>query len=107
SRTIRKMREKTGRSYRRRSSRNAASRPCWASVTTSASGKFARSSDGAMQETAAGPRDSVAGGGRKLYLSVRMPTVDLEKTEAQAAAAGGAEKRAYVRRVFSEIAPRY
>jgi demethylmenaquinone methyltransferase/2-methoxy-6-polyprenyl-1,4-benzoquinol methylase len=60
-----------------------------------------------MQETAAGPRDSVAGGGRKLYLSVRMPTVDLEKTEARAAAAGGAEKRAYVRRVFSEIAPRY
>ena len=36
-----------------------------------------------------------------------MPTVDLEKTEARAAAAGGAEKRAYVRRVFSEIAPRY
>jgi len=36
-----------------------------------------------------------------------MPTVDLERTEAKAAAAGGAEKRAYVRRVFSEIAPRY
>jgi demethylmenaquinone methyltransferase/2-methoxy-6-polyprenyl-1,4-benzoquinol methylase len=36
-----------------------------------------------------------------------MPTVDLEKTEARAAAAGGTEKRAYVRRVFSEIAPRY
>jgi demethylmenaquinone methyltransferase/2-methoxy-6-polyprenyl-1,4-benzoquinol methylase len=36
-----------------------------------------------------------------------MPTVDLETTEAQAAAAGGAEKRAYVRRIFSEIAPRY
>ena len=36
-----------------------------------------------------------------------MPTVDLETTEARAAAAGGAEKRAYVRRVFSEIAPRY
>ena len=61
-----------------------------------------------MQETAAAPREvSVAGGGRKLYLSVRMPTVDLERTEARAAAAGGAEKRAYVRRVFSEIAPRY
>lgn len=36
-----------------------------------------------------------------------MPTVDLETTEAEAAAAGGAEKRAYVRRIFSEIAPRY
>jgi len=35
-----------------------------------------------------------------------MPTGDLE-TEARAAAAGGAEKREYVRRIFSEIAPRY
>src|SRR5262245_29069776 len=108
SRTMRKIREKTGRSYRRRSSRNAASRPCWASLTTSASGRVARSIDGAMHGPAAAPREeSVAGGGRKLYLSVRMPTVDLETTEARAAAAGGAEKRAYVRRIFSEIAPRY
>lgn len=36
-----------------------------------------------------------------------MPTVDLETTEARAAAAGGAAKREYVRRIFSEIAPRY
>ena len=36
-----------------------------------------------------------------------MPTADLETTEARSAAAGGAEKRAYVRRIFSEIAPRY
>jgi demethylmenaquinone methyltransferase/2-methoxy-6-polyprenyl-1,4-benzoquinol methylase len=36
-----------------------------------------------------------------------MPTGDLETTEARAAAAGGAEKRAYVRRIFSEVAPRY
>ena len=39
-----------------------------------------------------------------------MPTGDLETSEvreARAAAAGGAEKRAYVRRIFSEIAPRY
>lgn len=50
---------------------------------------------------------SVAGGRRKLYLSGRMPTADLETTEAKAAAAGGEEKRAYVRRIFSEIAPRY
>ena len=39
SRTMRKMSEKTGRSYRR-ISRNAASRPCWASATTSASGRL-------------------------------------------------------------------
>jgi demethylmenaquinone methyltransferase / 2-methoxy-6-polyprenyl-1,4-benzoquinol methylase len=36
-----------------------------------------------------------------------MPSTDLETTQAQAAAAGGAEKRDYVRRTFSEIAPRY
>ncbi len=34
-------------------------------------------------------------------------TDDAETTVAQAAAAGGAEKRAYVQRTFSEIAPRY
>src|SRR5438105_4540836 len=32
------MSENTGRSYRRTSSRNAESRPCWASALTSASG---------------------------------------------------------------------
>jgi demethylmenaquinone methyltransferase/2-methoxy-6-polyprenyl-1,4-benzoquinol methylase len=36
-----------------------------------------------------------------------MPSVQTERGEALAAAAGSAEKRAYVRRVFSEIAPRY
>ena len=36
-----------------------------------------------------------------------MPELELETREAEAAAAGGAEKRAYVRRIFSEIAPRY
>jgi demethylmenaquinone methyltransferase / 2-methoxy-6-polyprenyl-1,4-benzoquinol methylase len=36
-----------------------------------------------------------------------MPSVHTERSEALAAAAGSAEKRAYVRRVFSEIAPRY
>jgi demethylmenaquinone methyltransferase/2-methoxy-6-polyprenyl-1,4-benzoquinol methylase len=35
-----------------------------------------------------------------------MPAAD-EAAQARAAAAGGAEKRAYVRRIFSEIAPRY
>jgi demethylmenaquinone methyltransferase / 2-methoxy-6-polyprenyl-1,4-benzoquinol methylase len=32
---------------------------------------------------------------------------ELESAEAQAAAAGGDEKRAYVQRIFSQIAPRY
>jgi demethylmenaquinone methyltransferase/2-methoxy-6-polyprenyl-1,4-benzoquinol methylase len=36
-----------------------------------------------------------------------MPVQDAQRDEARLAAAGGAEKRAYVRRVFSEIAPRY
>jgi demethylmenaquinone methyltransferase/2-methoxy-6-polyprenyl-1,4-benzoquinol methylase len=36
-----------------------------------------------------------------------MPSTDLETTEARAAAAGGSAKRDYVRRIFSEIAPRY
>jgi len=36
-----------------------------------------------------------------------MPATDTEIEEARAAAAGGTEKRAYVRRIFSEIAPRY
>jgi demethylmenaquinone methyltransferase / 2-methoxy-6-polyprenyl-1,4-benzoquinol methylase len=36
-----------------------------------------------------------------------MPPVQTERSEALAAAAGSSEKRAYVRRVFSEIAPRY
>jgi demethylmenaquinone methyltransferase/2-methoxy-6-polyprenyl-1,4-benzoquinol methylase len=34
-------------------------------------------------------------------------TSDVDNPEARAAAAGGAEKRAYVRRIFSDIAPRY
>jgi len=36
-----------------------------------------------------------------------MTPTGLDAVEAQAAAAGGAGKRAYVRRMFSEIAPRY
>lgn len=36
-----------------------------------------------------------------------MTSTDLDAVEARAAAAGGAVKRAYVRRIFSEIAPRY
>jgi len=36
-----------------------------------------------------------------------MPVSKLESAEALAAAAGGDEKRAYVQRIFSEIAPRY
>ncbi len=36
-----------------------------------------------------------------------MPVTDLERAEAEAAAAGAAGKDAYVRRMFSAIAPRY
>jgi demethylmenaquinone methyltransferase/2-methoxy-6-polyprenyl-1,4-benzoquinol methylase len=36
-----------------------------------------------------------------------MSPVDTAERDARAAAAGGAAKRAYVRRIFSEIAPRY
>jgi demethylmenaquinone methyltransferase/2-methoxy-6-polyprenyl-1,4-benzoquinol methylase len=36
-----------------------------------------------------------------------MPVSEMETAEARAAAAGGDEKRAYVQRIFSEIAPRY
>lgn len=36
-----------------------------------------------------------------------MPSPTTELEEARAAAGGGAAKRAYVRRIFSEIAPRY
>jgi demethylmenaquinone methyltransferase/2-methoxy-6-polyprenyl-1,4-benzoquinol methylase len=36
-----------------------------------------------------------------------MLATDIDSATASAAAAGGAEKRAYVKRVFSEIAPRY
>ena len=36
-----------------------------------------------------------------------MPVTELETEEAQSAAAGGDAKRAYVQRIFSQIAPRY
>lgn len=36
-----------------------------------------------------------------------MLATDIDSATASAAAAGGAEKRAYVRKIFSEIAPRY
>jgi demethylmenaquinone methyltransferase / 2-methoxy-6-polyprenyl-1,4-benzoquinol methylase len=36
-----------------------------------------------------------------------MASLDLDTSEAHAAAVGGAGKRRYVRRIFSEIAPRY
>src|SRR6476646_5564126 len=37
----------------------------------------------------------------------RMLATDIDRATASAAAAGGAEKRAYVKQIFSEIAPRY
>jgi demethylmenaquinone methyltransferase/2-methoxy-6-polyprenyl-1,4-benzoquinol methylase len=36
-----------------------------------------------------------------------MPVREIQSDEAHLAATGGSEKRAYVRRIFSEIAPRY
>src|SRR3954447_13900610 len=36
-----------------------------------------------------------------------MLATDIDSATATAAAAGGAEKRAYVKQIFSEIAPRY
>jgi len=36
-----------------------------------------------------------------------MLATDIDRATASAAAAGGAEKRAYVKQIFSEIAPRY
>src|SRR6476660_437854 len=36
-----------------------------------------------------------------------MLATDIDSATASAAAAGGAEKREYVKRIFSEIAPRY
>src|SRR3979409_2682458 len=36
-----------------------------------------------------------------------MLATDTDSATASAAAAGGAEKRAYVKKIFSEIAPRY
>src|ERR1700682_3727086 len=36
-----------------------------------------------------------------------MLATDIDSAPASAAAAGGAEKRAYVKKIFSEIAPRY
>jgi demethylmenaquinone methyltransferase/2-methoxy-6-polyprenyl-1,4-benzoquinol methylase len=36
-----------------------------------------------------------------------MPATDIDSATASAAAAGGAEKREYVKQIFSEIAPRY
>src|SRR3954464_13792912 len=98
------MSEKTGRSYRRINSRNAVSRPCWASATTSASGRLRRSRAGGIagpsQSTRAGcaiPAAYLACAQRHGHLST-MPVTELETAEAQSAAAGGDEKRAYVQR---------
>lgn len=43
----------------------------------------------------------------RAQLSFVPSTLGLDAADARAAAAGGAGKRAYVRRIFSEIAPRY
>src|SRR5687767_14391801 len=126
SRTMRKMSEKIGRSYRRTSSRNASSRPRCAQRTTSASGRFWRSRvrgsgmygaggwRGALSRRSTEAKDALNPGparacphsGRRRPFFA-MTSTGLEAVEARAAASGGANKRAYVRRIFSEIAPRY
>ena len=73
SRTMRKISEKTGRSYRRISSRNAASRPCWASATTSASGRFARSRSVAASGMVGVARDDDARAGARADGSYATP----------------------------------
>ena len=62
SRTMRKTSENTGRSYRRMSSRYAASRPCWASATTSASGRLGRSRAGGIERRARAAAEHAARG---------------------------------------------
>src|SRR5665213_1586489 len=127
SRTIRKISENTGRSYRRTSSRKAGSRPSFASAATSASGRLRRSRARAIhqeKETAHNislvaykvSRASYASQHREPRQRLRavwgsstfrwMSTIT-EEEEALSAAQGGRAKRGYVRRIFSEIAPRY
>src|SRR3954469_24889686 len=127
SRTMRKIREKTGRSYRRISSRCAASRPSRARATTSASGRFARSRARGIWMTGAA-RGTRRGTGRERIRSYprrgtqssvalagalhagdlsSMHETGVEERVAEAAAEGGEEKREYVRTVFEQIAPRY
>ena len=56
-----------------------------------------------------------ASSGGRPFLAMTSPgeaslgeaSLELDAVEARAAASGGAGKRAYVRRIFSEIAPRY
>ena len=127
SRTMRKMSENTGRSYRRISSRCAASRPSRARATTSASGRFARSRAwgigrvGSRAGRHGAPRASRirtyprCGAQSSVALAraldagelSSMHVTEVEERVAEAAAEGGAEKRAYVRTVFEQIAPRY
>src|SRR5262245_15362871 len=127
SRTMRKISENTGRSYRRINSRNAESRPCWANATTSASGRLRRSRTGgggmccvsadhiAMRRANHLKLPEAARANQPRWLDSThavgqfspMPASELETAEAQAAAAGGDAKRAYVQRTFSQIAPSY
>src|ERR1041385_2884466 len=119
SRTMRKINEKTGRSYRRTSSRNAESRPCWASATTSASGRlvssrWAGTGAGESYEKKQGTGNRELGTGdidapvpRSLPLAFTHMASSEDGATALNAASGGREKRDYVQRVFSEIAPRY
>src|SRR5690348_3284312 len=119
------MSENTGRSYRRINSRKAASRPFWASATTSASGRFCRSRAGgiglvaraqvlgapSVDQSYANPYPATSRFGLPRHPGTgkfrRMSVSEVETDEAREAAAGGATKREYVRRTFGQIAPSY
>src|SRR5688572_26924218 len=89
------------------SSRYAGSRPFCASATTSASGRFARSRTGIGVIRVW----KMLVAARARYEVPRMSRLDLqrqaEERSAREAAGGSADKRAYVRQMFSDIAPRY
>src|SRR6266849_4001713 len=88
------------------SSRYAGSRPCCASATTSASGRFARSRTGIGVIRAVEDACHCPGTPR----SCTMSATELQQAEersAREAASGSRDKRAYVQAMFSTIAPRY
>src|SRR5512137_1496589 len=88
------MSENTGRSYRRRSSRYPDSLPARASATTSWS-----LSDG---------RSFAVGMRRVIYaVNAAVPPTPAVNTASPGASASPAEKRRYVREMFSAIAPTY
>src|SRR4051812_32870915 len=90
------MREKTGRSYRRSSSRDAASFPARASAPTSWSERGSRSFPCAMGRVIYAPHARPT----EPPLLMAAPTLEPSPVDSQ-------DKRSYVRGIFSDIAPRY